>query len=240
MMDIFTDKHSGVKFCMKMGNPCADYMVNNGIYEYPIIRWCEQFLTPTGTFIDCGAHCGTFSILLSKFCKEVWAFEAQKSTFDCLSVGVSINQCNNVKINHIALGASEGEGILHHVSEDGGMSSLSKESSIHTNQKIIKEEPVKIRNLDSYNITNIDFMKIDVEGHELEVIKGATLTLINSYFPPFIFEAWPDYWYKEQREQLITYVKQLGYQVFLLSGTNHMYLASEHPLWKNKKQQGSL
>src|SRR4030042_5049294 len=117
-MDIFKDKHTGRQFCMKIGNPCADHMLKNGIFEYDLIKWCEQFLTSDGTFIDIGAHIGTYSVLLSKKCKEVWSFEPQKDTFECLSVSLCLNDCYNVKANNIALGSEESTTTLYHVSED--------------------------------------------------------------------------------------------------------------------------
>ncbi|PWG74525.1 hypothetical protein DF186_17460, partial [Enterococcus hirae] len=76
MNDIFTDKHSGYKFVMKMGNHTADYMVNHGIFEWPLIQWCNQFLDKDKVFVDIGAHIGTYSMYLSKFCKQVYSFEA--------------------------------------------------------------------------------------------------------------------------------------------------------------------
>lgn len=66
-----------------MGNPCAEYMLANGIYEYNLIKWCEQFLDKNSTFVDIGAHIGTYTILLKDHCKQLYTFEAQRSTFDC-------------------------------------------------------------------------------------------------------------------------------------------------------------
>ena len=47
---------------MKTGNPCANQIIQHGIYEYNLIKWCEQFLSPESTFVDIGAHMGTYSI----------------------------------------------------------------------------------------------------------------------------------------------------------------------------------
>lgn len=234
-MNIFTDIRSGLQFCMKMGNPCAQDILNNGIYEYDMIKWCEQFLTPDGTFVDIGAHMGTYSVILSKKCKEVWSFEAQKETHDCLTVSLSINNCN-ARAHHVALGAHEGTAIIHQISEDGGGSTIRHDVVLASGQQVKLEEEVPMRTLDSYEIKNIDFMKIDVEGFELEVLKGASETLKNNNFPPFIFEAWQDEWYKSDKDALIKYIKELGYKVHQLSGANNMFLAADHPE-RNKKRE---
>lgn len=234
-MDTFTDIHSGLQFCMKTGNSCADHILKNGIFEYPLIKWCEQYLTHDTVFVDIGAHMGTYSMILSSKCKEVYAFEAQKSTFDCLSIGVCANNRFNIKLNNIALGSNEGTATLHHVSEDGGGSTVRAEIPTISNQKVLNEETVIMRTLDSYNIKDIGFIKIDVEGYELEVIKGASMTIIDNNFPPFMFEAWADDWYREDKERLLSYVKDLGYKIFPIAGVDNMYLASDHPLRISKE-----
>lgn len=235
-MDIFTDIHSGRQFCMKSGNPTADHMLKNGIFEYDLIRWCEQFLTSNGVFVDIGAHIGTYSVLLSKKCKEVISFEPQKDTFDCLNVGLCINDCHNIKAYNVALSSQEGTLTLHHVSKDGGGSSLRSDILNTSNQAIIGEEPVSVKTLDSYELENIEFMKLDVEGNELEVIKGAIKTLVNSRFPPFIFEAWKDDWYRTEREALIHYIRKLGYKVHPITGYSNMFLAADHSL-RNRHEE---
>ena len=212
---------------MKMGNPTADDILTHGIYEYGLIKWCEQFLSPTGVFVDVGAHMGTYSIILSKSCKKVVSFEAQKNTFDGLNIGICANNRFNIKAYNVALGSKEGTTTLYHVSEDGGGSTTRKEV---LRQDVINSEEVQVKTLDSYKLTNIDFMKIDVEGAELDVIKGASHTLFDNNFPPFIFEVWPDDFYKNERDLLITFVSNMGYKVTKLSGCDNMYIAADHPL----------
>lgn len=238
-MDIFTDRRSGLKFCMKMGNPTADDILKNGIYEYPLIDWCKQFVKSDGIFIDVGAHMGTYSMILAPHCEEVHSFEAQKSTHEGLCTGICANDRYNITTHNVALGSCEGEATLHQVSPDGGGSTLS--ADIAQQNTILATETVKVVTLDSFDLQKVCFMKIDVEGHELEVLKGARRTLLRNGFPPFIFEAWPDSWYKEQKEELIEFVEDLGYIVHPISGYSNMFLASDHILTKeeHKKEDNS-
>lgn len=222
-MEVFTDINSGYKFCMKSNNESLDHMIKHGIFEYPLIEWSRQYLRNWGTFVDIGAHMGTYSIILSKHCKEVHSFEAQKSTYNGLQIGIMLNEKKNITTHNIALGSSLAQGTLYQVSEDGGGSTL--QTSV-INSPILAHEEVNINTLDSFQL------KIDVEGHELEVLKGATQTLANNNYPPFIFEAWPDSWYSSQKELLFDFIKQLGYKIHEISGTNNMFLASDHPSHK--------
>lgn len=227
-MSLFVDKKSGKTFSMERGNPTADAILDRGIYEYDLIQWCQQFLKPDGVFIDAGAHMGTYSILLSPYCRTVHAFEPQKRTFDHLTAGITCNGCDNIIPHHVALGSEEGEATLTQVSKDGGGSSLMTDIDVKTGQAAIGTETVQVRTLDSFNLDNVCFIKIDVEGFELEVIKGAHNTLKRSHYPPLILEAWPDAWYAEQKRQLIEHLVSLGYRVHNISGCPNMLLASDH------------
>jgi FkbM family methyltransferase len=214
---------------MKTDNECGQAILRDGIFEYPLIEWCQQYLSPNGTFIDVGAHMGTYSIILSSYCKQVYSFEPQGSTFECLNQGINANKITNIITHNVGIGSKEEMLSLSHVSEDGGGSSLLNNISDMTGLKTLSQEVVDVVPLDSYEINNINLIKIDVEGFELEVLKGAVKTLERNNYPPILFEAWPNEWYQEQREELIDYAKGLGYNIHKVGGSDNMYLASDHP-----------
>ncbi|MBU6446990.1 MAG: FkbM family methyltransferase, partial [Verrucomicrobia bacterium] len=193
-------KPNGLFFVMKGNNPTADWILNTGIPEKSLIEWCKTQCDKTKIFVDIGAHMGTYALSLAPFCKEVHAFECQQMTYYQLCGGIALNEYYNVQAHQCALGKSEdNEKImsLKIISEDGGGSSI---CNLPTNQQCLREERVKVRSLDSFHLENIGFMKIDVEGAEIDVLKGAEKTLQNSGWPPFIFEAWPDPWFAQQKE----------------------------------------
>ena len=221
----FTDKNSGYKFTMVGDNPTADHILNNGIFEYPLITWCTQFLDKDKLFIDIGAHMGTYSIILAQNSKHVYSFECQSKTFECLQKSISLNSLES-KITPVncALGEHEDTLILTKVSKDGGGSTLDSNAAKHGPSNLGTEEVI-VKPLDSFNLTNVGFLKLDVEGWELEVLKGAEMTLQLSGYPKFIFEAWPDNWYMEKRQRLFDYISSLGYKIVPIAGVNNMYLA---------------
>ncbi len=95
MLNFYTDKNSGLKVFKKLDDPTQE------IADYSLIVWCEQYLTKNGVFFDIGANNGEYSIILSKKCKEVHAFETDKDMFDCLSFSTVTNDCNNIKLYNI-------------------------------------------------------------------------------------------------------------------------------------------
>ncbi len=223
-MEAFTDKHSGYQFVMASGNECAEHIKDHGIFEWSLIKWCEQFCDKDKTFVDIGAHMGTYSIHLSKFSQMVHSFEAQSNTYACLMAGIGINKRTNIIANNIALSDHGGKFKLYKVSPDGGGSTLDLSIADRMNSKHVSEI-VAVRTLDSFELENIGFLKLDVEGSELKVLRGAVNTLERSEWPKFIFEAWPDDWYAEARAELIEFVEGLGYAVTSIRCYNNMYLA---------------
>ena len=135
------------------------YYINNGLFEKDLIEWCKQFCRKDQNILDIGAHSGTYTICLSDHCNHVYSFEPQKMTYYSLCGSVALSNIKNTTCIKIGLGSDDQVGmrILNIVSLDGGGSSL------HTNHPVLETEEIEIRTLDSFNIENIGFIKIDVE-----------------------------------------------------------------------------
>jgi FkbM family methyltransferase len=223
-------KPHGLCFMMKANNPTADWILDTGIPEKSLIEWCKTQCDKTKIFVDIGAHMGTYALSLAPFCKEVHAFECQRMTYYQLCAGIALNGYENIQAYNFALSKAEDNEkmlSLKIISEDGGGSSI---RHLPTNEKFLKEEQVKVRSLDSFHLENIGFIKIDVEGAEIDVLKGAEETLKRSGWPSFIFEAWPDAWYAKQKEELFSYIKNLGYTLEPIPGYPQMFLARKKTL----------
>jgi hypothetical protein len=68
-------------FLMNDDDSARCQMHRVGIPEHSIIQWAKQFGNKDKRFIDCGAHMGTYSLLLADEFKEIEAFEAQRRTY---------------------------------------------------------------------------------------------------------------------------------------------------------------
>lgn len=220
-------KPSGLVFMMKGNNQTADWILKEGIPEKSLIDWCKTYCDKSKTFVDIGAHMGTYALSLAPYCKEVHAFECQRNTYYQLCAGIALNELYNVYPHNFALGKAEDNEKLMSLkitSEDGGGSSI---CNLPSNLRCLREEQVVVRSLDSFHLENVGFLKIDVEGSEINVLKGAEETLKKSGWPPFIFEAWPDAWYGKQKEELMNYIRGLGYTISPIQGYPQMFLASK-------------
>jgi hypothetical protein len=82
-------------------------------------------------------------------------------------------------------------------------------------------EEIEVRVLDEQSFKNVRLIKIDVEGLEMEVLKGALKTIEDNNFPPIIFEAWTyKPWYQDRRKELIKFVESLGYNITTVGENN--------------------
>jgi len=153
-------------------------------------------------FIDIGSHFGSYTLLLAPKCKHVYAFEAQQMTYYQLCGGIALNRCKNVTAFNYGLTCPEERDLnlpLYITTLDGGGSTFNK--SI-IKQNILTENLVQMKCLDDFNLNNICLIKIDVEGYELNVIKGAIETIKRSCLPPILFEAWAEDWYIDTKKNL--------------------------------------
>ena len=195
------------------------YYTNNGLFEKGLIEWSKQFCSMDKNILDIGAHTGTYAISLAHLCNKVYAFEPQQMTYYALCGSVALSNIQNINCMKYGLGSDSQVGLqtLNIVSDDGGGSTLHGGSG---NNKILKTENIEVKTLDRFNITNISFIKMDVEDNELNVLQGALNTLKNSNYPKIVFES------NTYNEKLFNFLKDLNYNIITINGVSNMFLAS--------------
>lgn len=196
-----------------------DYYHRKGLFECQLIEWSKQFGHADKTFLDIGAHTGTYAISLSDKFRHVVAFEPQRSTYQALCGSVVLSGLSDkIECQPFGLGSEEqvGDQYLKIVSTDGGGSSLKPSE----NERVLREEVVSVRTLDSFKLSNIGFIKMDVENNELNVLRGGLETLRESGYPTILFES------NAENPELFGFLKEaLGYRIVSISGVSNMYLA---------------
>lgn len=143
-----------------------------------------QFLKSGMTVLDIGAHHGLYTLLASNRVGphgRVFAFEPSPRELRRLRWNLLLNRCRNVSVVPFALGCSEGTAeFFVCLGQETGCNSLRPPV---VNEPVSKVE-VMTTTLDHYlervGIDKVDFVKMDVEGAELDVLKGASRLLNNS------------------------------------------------------------
>ncbi len=192
------------------------------INEKDLIDWGKQFCSLEKTFIDIGAHMGTYALSYAKLCKNVIAFEPWKKNYYQLCGGIAASNVSNVTPYNVALGEKEDSGVMNIIHSDGGNASLLER------KVCIDEEKVEIKTLDSYNLSDVCFIKIDVEGWELNVLKGSVNTLKSNNLPPVLLESLVETpQHIKERQELISFMNKIGYNVFPINNYPHMLLCTK-------------
>ena len=199
--------------------------IEKGLFESQLIEWCKQFICKKngGTFLDIGAHTGSWSLTLAPLAKHVYAFEPQKMTYYGLCGGVALSNLKNVTCINKGLGSQEqcGKQRLYIVSDDGGGSTVNPPSS-----NVLRQEEIEMITLDSLKIKDISFIKMDVEENELAVLQGAAETLKRNNYPPIVFECNEANLALETQHKLYIFLSgNLDYNITPITGVSNMFLA---------------
>lgn len=141
-----------------------------GTYQ---LRKFERAMDEVKSFrhaVDIGAHVGLWSWVMADKFETVTCFEPSPIQAECFRANMS--ECKNVTFHQVAIGREAGTLEMISPNDNSGNTRAVKPSG---------EERVdfvaECRTLDSYELQDVDFMKIDVEGFELNVIVGAIETI---------------------------------------------------------------
>lgn len=170
-------------------NPTIDSGVElsiyeTGTYEKGVLNFINSQLQNGDCFIDVGANIGLITIFASTKVGEagkVLAFEANPKTFEILEDNLTLNSIKNVERYSFALGSETNQSFIYdnwQVNRGGASLVVRDEKS--------NSYPVDIKKLDDVLTTSHfpKIIKIDVEGFELEVLKGAKNTILK--FKPIL------------------------------------------------------
>lgn len=190
--------------------------------------------------LDIGANLGAYSIPLARMIQgidgKVIAFEPQRIVYYQLCANVIINRLDNYFPIYSAVGESIGTIEIPEIdyefnSNIGAFSINQKYREYHGIQGSMKTSalPVPMLNLDGFFVERSPaLIKIDVEGYELDVLKGAVNFLATHNYPPILFEAWRFDWFNSQRIELLDFIMGLGYLISEFGTSDYIAQHPEH------------
>lgn len=186
------------------------------------VHWLDQVKPLIGkqdVIFDIGANMGVISNWFSQFCATVHAFEPYPENIDTIKSQIALRNVDNITLHSIALG-KENTNMHLHVKSFHGHHSLGDVD----NSPTVKRVEVQVRTVDDIftelEIDRINFMKIDVEGFESDVIQGALKTLTEKKVDYILFEIEEKILHSIQRtaQEVFQNLFESGYQIIDLYG----------------------
>jgi FkbM family methyltransferase len=188
----------------------------------------RRWSSPDATAIDVGANEGLYSYKFAQWFGKVEAFEPNPSA----SKSLRDYRSPRIRIHEIALSASIGRGSLHVPVSPGGREEVGwgtlDPKEFKASQEI-RATPVPMTTLDTFNFERVHVIKIDVEGHECEVLAGAIDT-IHRCRPILLLEV------KSSSRRFVTeYFQTLGYIFYFWDSTRLIELKDGIAAWDNSR-----
>jgi FkbM family methyltransferase len=221
---IITPWHSGTRLRLFLGNDTSRQIYVAGCIDPNEFAFLDRFLQPGMTFVDAGANEGIYSVFAAKRVGgqgTVWAFEPSARELARLRANLELNHLT-ARIFPLALADSAGQAVLKIATYDhagqntlGGFAyQIEAENSVRVEvrplDEIIEQNP----------LGRLDLMKVDVEGAELSLFRGAVATL-RKYRPVLLFELSEDS-LRHQGTSRLDVLDFLGAENYLISSFDRL------------------
>ena len=193
-------------------------------YEYENFNFLRQHLSEGDVVLDIGAHIGVFAVIAARYggnIGKVYAFEPASATNMLLQKTIAINNINTVVLPYkAAMGAVSGKTKFYVSAIDGDNSNSLV--AYKTDRDLFATE-VDIFTVDDFveqnKIDAVNFIKIDVEGAELDALRGARNTFLK-HKPACILAIHPEPILSkgDSLEDIYNYIRDLGYTILHNNG----------------------
>lgn len=170
-------------------------------------RMLKQLIRPGMTVVEVGANMGSHSVDMARACAPgpFYAFEPQPRIFQILCGNLALNDIGNAYAHPIAIGEAEGEAVVPLVDygQDGNFGGLALAAADTSGIR------VRVRPLDGIGFRQLGLLKIDVEGFEPQVLRGARETIARCR--PVIYVENDR---AAQQQEVISLVAEQGYRLY--------------------------
>ena len=218
---LINDFDTTLSFYCELDEHMGSQIFWRGSYSGSQLILLDRLLAPHMVFVDVGANHGELTVFAAKRLTEgkVIAFEPVSVLFQKLERNININNFTNVQLIQKGLSDKSFKSTIY--TREGSFEDGTKHEGLPTLYPTITRsqigEVIEITYLDQFveseNVTRIDVIKLDVEGAELAVLKGATKT-IRRFNPTILMEV------NEETSQaagyparaLLDYLSEMGYR----------------------------
>ncbi len=231
----FRDRY-GLLYGLEPTDDLTLYFTHGGWFEEAEQEFCRAFLRPGMTVFDVGAYIGIFTCLMGTLVTEqgqVHAFEPSPRSYDRLVANIARNGLGNVVPQQQAVHGDSGQLKLYaYAPPYESLSSLVHRQTVRQGRPLERdtEHLVQAVTLDDYceakGIRRVDFLKLDAEGAEGEVLRGAQRLLKEGRIGAMLLEVGTEI------RQVLEPLRPCGFSLFSVNENGSTSLADEARLLK--------
>ncbi len=231
----------GLEFELHPKGELTEFLSLGPLFERTEMRLAAKLLKPCMKVVDAGANIGLYSLLAAKRVGEdgrIWSFEPSQITYSLFLDNLSLNGVTTVAAHRLALSDFAGELTLR---SERGLGDLYRH--LDYTGKVAEGDAVETVGVDTLDgfataqkIDRIDFLKIDVEGGEYRLLKGAQRLLSQSPNVIVMFESEEDWCRRSgcKAEDALELLKSLGFGLYSWSKRQKRWSTIESELSKSR------
>ena len=177
----------------------------NGIREPQATKYIQEILEHDWTVVDIGANIGYYALQEAQAVYEVIALEPSPDNFEHLEMNIELNGYLNIEAHQLAIGDITGK-MGFEINRACNWNSISKGKG---------DISVQVQTLDKFlNGSKVDFVRMDVEGYEMNVLRGMA-GVLEKYKPRLFIEVHRDKLkeFGSSQRELMEYLASFGYAI---------------------------
>lgn len=191
-----------------------------GIFEPELTAVVQRLVLSDTVFVDVGAHIGYYTLIASSRAKKgmVYAFEPQNDNFALLRRNVAANRLENVKLFNLAVADRSGRRIkLYCNTSNMGNNSIYSKDIV---SDYVEQEARTVTLDDALkSVRRVDIVKIDVEGAEMDVLRGMRRLLRRSPKVTLLVEYVPSFY--ERPRALVEFLRKERFEIMVIGQGRH-------------------
>jgi FkbM family methyltransferase len=201
-------------------------------FEVHFLNFLRHHICNQKNIIDIGANIGNHSVFFDKFlnCDKIYCFEPEPENLKLLRYNMKdAVQTGKCEIFDVALSNAIGE-LPFYNTDPGNFGGFGLENFNFPDCKsYLVNEKITVKPLDDYQFKNVSLIKMDIEGHELKALSGATQTIINNQPVVFVEELHHGYPHRFGKTDYKSFFTPLNYEC------NHVNIGGSYmDMWAPK------
>ena len=214
--------YDGLRLHLYLGNDLSRQLFISGCADPNEFAVLDKLLQPGMVVVDAGANDGLYTLFAARRVGNtgaVVAFEPSQREFGRLEQNLFLNCLENVRAVQCALGGEDGEAELK-IAGGGHHGHNTLGSFAYEDVELLRSEHVPLKRLDTAaaeaGLSRLDFLKMDVEGSETSLLRGAE-SVLRKFRPVVLFEALDSALRKQgsSRDELLEMFSALEYRLYV-------------------------